>query len=49
MLLLGKESIAPNGPKTKSLVTAFYLLFDFTRYKYCLSSVNTDTKLGRWR
>ena len=32
-----------------SLVTAFYLaIIDFTRHKYCLSSVSTDTKLGRW-
>ena len=45
---------APNGPTIKYLSCSNFplswlhliWLFDFTRHKYCLSSVNTDTKLG---
>ena len=40
---------APNGPKIRYLSWLHFIwLFDFTRHKYCLSSVNTGTKLGRW-
>ena len=40
---------APNSPKIKYLSWLHFIwLNDFTRHKYCLSWVNTDTKLGRW-
>ena len=38
---------APYGPKIRYLSWLYFIcLFDFTRHKYCLSSVNTGTKLG---
>ena len=47
---------APNGPKIKYISWLHFIwLLDFTRHKYCLSTLNTDkknsvddTQLGRW-